>query len=121
MIARIWRGRVRPELLDEYRSYIEGTGLRDYAATPGNRGAYMLTRQGERYGEVITLSFWESESSIAAFAGNDITRARYYPEDERFLIDFPERVEHFETLGGSVESISPMNPYPGKSNVISLG
>ena len=90
MIARIWRGRVRPGLLEEYRSYIEGTGLRDYAQTPGNRDAYMLTREGPEYGEVTTLSFWDNEAALSAFAGDDITRARYYPEDQRFLVDFPE-------------------------------
>lgn len=96
MIARIWRGRVVAERLGEYRAYIEATGLADYKRTPGNLGAYMLTRPRDGYGEVITLSFWESEAAIAAFAGDDITRARYYPEDEKFLLDFPERVEHYE-------------------------
>ena len=96
MIARIWRGRVRPGMLEAYRAYIEGTGLRDYRATPGNLGAYMLTREHPDHGEVITLSFWESEEAIRAFAGDDLTRARYYPEDEAYLLDFPERVDHYE-------------------------
>lgn len=96
MIARIWRGRVRKGLIDEYRAYIEQTGLRDYRNTPGNRGAYMLTRDLPDYAEAITLSFWDSYDAIAAFAGAPVDRARYYPEDERFLLDFPERVEHYE-------------------------
>jgi len=96
MIARIWRGRVRPGMLDDYRTYIASTGLRDYHATPGNLGAYMLTREHADYGEVITFSFWDSYDSIARFAGNPVDRARYYPEDERFLLDFPERVEHYD-------------------------
>ena len=96
MIARIWRGRVHREMLEEYRAYISQTGLADYRATPGNQGAYMLARERDGYGEVITLSLWDREESIRAFAGDDLTRARYYPEDERFLLDFPERVEHYE-------------------------
>lgn len=96
MIARVWRGRVRSGMLDEYRSYIAQTGLRDYAATAGNCGAFMLTQERAGYGEVITLSFWDSAASIAAFAGEDIERARYYPEDERFLLEFPEHVEHYD-------------------------
>ena len=95
-IARIWRGRVRKELTEKYRAYIAGTGLADYRKTPGNHGAYMLTAPREDYGEVITLSFWDSRDSISAFAGDDIERARYYPEDEAYLLDFPERVEHYD-------------------------
>jgi predicted lactoylglutathione lyase/heme-degrading monooxygenase HmoA len=95
-VARIWRGRVRKELIDKYRAYIAATGLADYRKTPGNRGAYMLTAPREDDGEVITLSFWDSRDSIAAFAGEPIDRARYYPEDEAYLLDFPEMVEHYD-------------------------
>lgn len=96
MIARIWRGRVRADMLEEYRAYIAQTGLADYRATPGNQGAWMFTRERDGYGEVITLSLWDREESIAAFAGDDVTQARYYPEDERFLLEFPQRVDHYE-------------------------
>ncbi len=96
MIARVWRGRVHSGMLDEYRNYIAKTGLADYKSTPGNHGAWMFTRELDGYGEVITLSLWDHEESIAAFAGEDISRARYYPEDERFLLDFPEHVDHYD-------------------------
>ena len=33
-----------------------------------------------------TLSLWEYEDAIRAFAGDDIEAALLYPEDERFLI-----------------------------------
>jgi catechol 2,3-dioxygenase-like lactoylglutathione lyase family enzyme/heme-degrading monooxygenase HmoA len=95
-VARVWRGRVRDGMLPSYRRYIEATGLRDYRATPGNRGGYMLTAPREGYGEVVTLSFWDSYESIAAFAGEPIGRARYYPEDEAYLLDFPEFVDHYD-------------------------
>lgn len=98
MIARIWQGRIRAEDLDEYRDYIAGTGLADYRETPGNRGAQMLTRVDGDLAHVVTLSFWNDLESIRAFAGDDVTRARYYPEDERFLLDFPERVEHYDVV-----------------------
>lgn len=98
MIARIWQGRIRAQDVDEYRSYIASTGIADYRATPGNRGAQMLTRVDGDVAHVITLSFWDSVDSIRAFAGEDVTRARYYPQDEKFLLDFPEHAEHFDVL-----------------------
>jgi heme-degrading monooxygenase HmoA len=96
MIARVWRGRVRPGLLDEYRQYVAHECLPDYRATPGNLGAYIFTKESGDHGDVITLSFWDSYESIRGFAGEGISLARYYPEDPRFLLDFPEHVEHFE-------------------------
>lgn len=98
MIARIWQGRIRARDVDAYRAYIASTGLTDYRATPGNRGAQMLTRVEGDVGHVITISFWDDVESIRAFAGDDVTRARYYPEDQRFLLDFPERVEHYDVI-----------------------
>jgi heme-degrading monooxygenase HmoA len=104
MIARIWRGRIRASDVTAYREYIGATGLVDYRATPGNQGAYMLTRIGGETAHVITLSLWDRLESIRAFAGDDLTRARYYPQDERFLLEFPEHVEHFDVLGNSTNT-----------------
>jgi heme-degrading monooxygenase HmoA len=98
MIARIWRGRIRAVDVEAYRHYIAATGLTDYRSTPGNRGAYMLTRVERDIAHIITLSFWDDLESIRAFAGDDATRARYYPEDKRFLLEFAERVEHYDVL-----------------------
>ena len=39
MIARMWRGWVRTELIDEYVDIVERTGMAGYRATPGNLGA----------------------------------------------------------------------------------
>ena len=42
VIARSWRGAVRTADADAYAAYIDETGMQEYAATPGNRGAWML-------------------------------------------------------------------------------
>jgi hypothetical protein len=44
VIARMWRGWIRTEQANAYGAYITGTGLRKYAATPGNLGCQMWTR-----------------------------------------------------------------------------
>jgi heme-degrading monooxygenase HmoA len=95
MVARTWRGSTRREDADAYVVYIEGTGMRAYRQTPGNRGAWMLRRdEGDRT-EFITLSFWDSLESIRGFAGNDVDRAVFYPEDDRFLVEREETVKHW--------------------------
>jgi heme-degrading monooxygenase HmoA len=88
---------VRTERAAEYVDYILRTGMAEYRATPGNVDAQMLTRDlGDGRTEVLTMSWWESLDSIHAFAGDDITAAKYYPEDEEFLIGHEDVVTHYE-------------------------
>ncbi len=84
-----------------YADYIEETGMRAYRETPGNRGAWMLRRdEGDRT-EFVTLSFWDSLDAVRAFAGDDVERAVFYPEDDRFLVDRETRVLHYEIVSGA--------------------
>ena len=97
-IMREWRAEIRRALKDEYVAYVNATGIVGYRQTPGNLGAIVATRDidAERT-EIVTLSWWKDEASIRAFAGNDIGRARYYPEDDRYLLTRPETVQHYDS------------------------
>lgn len=95
IIQRRWAGRIRTADAAPYLAYVARTGAMDYAATPGNVGFQIISRDlGDGTTEVVTLSWWRSMEAIHRFAGDDADRALYYPEDDRFLIDRPERVEH---------------------------
>jgi heme-degrading monooxygenase HmoA len=98
MIARIWRGAVRPEDADEYGGYIARTGLAGYAATPGNQGAWMLRRDTGGLTEFVTFTLWESLDAVKGFAGEDYETARYYPEDDRYLVERDETCAHYEVV-----------------------
>jgi heme-degrading monooxygenase HmoA len=101
MILRRWAALIRTADEDAYRAYIEETGLADYGRTPGNLGFQMLFRAlGDGTSEVTTLSWWRTMDDITAFAGEDVERARYYPEDDRFLLSRPEKVEHHRVVAG---------------------
>ena len=99
-ILREWRAEIRRARSKEYVEYIRGTGIADYRKTPGNLGALIATRDidAERT-EVVTMSLWSTMDSIKAFAGNDPERARYYPEDEKFLLTRPQTVKHYLAYG----------------------
>jgi heme-degrading monooxygenase HmoA len=97
MIARIWRGWVRTERVDDYVAYIERTGIAEYRQTPDNRGAQMLTRDlGDGRTEVLTLSWWSSLDAVRGFAGDDIEVAKFYPEDDEFLVGRETTVAHYQ-------------------------
>lgn len=98
MIARIWRGATRATDADAYVDYLHTTGFTHYRSTPGNQGAFCFRRVVGDRAEFVTLSFWESEQAIEAFAGEDIGRAVFYPEDDRFLVARDLRVDHYEVV-----------------------
>ena len=102
MIMREWRGLLPRDKVDDYLEYLRVTGLSEYAATPGHRGTWVLLAQGVD-GEVDTaeytlLTLWESRDAIRAFAGEDIGKAKYYPEDHRYFLEMPEKVRHYEVI-----------------------
>jgi heme-degrading monooxygenase HmoA len=99
MIARIWTGHTPVEEYDAYLEYVLRTGIRDYRATPGNFGSWILRRRLGDTAEFVVISFWDSIESIEAFAGQDVEKARYYPEDDEYLLDKPKTVSHYEIAG----------------------
>jgi hypothetical protein len=98
MIARIWRGTVRESDQDTDYAYLQKTGLKEYAATPGNRGVYTLRRVANGQCEFVLLALWEWWDAIKAFAGPDYEKAVYYREDDKFLVDRGPQVLRYELL-----------------------
>ncbi|THG28163.1 hypothetical protein E6C64_18715 [Naasia lichenicola] len=71
--------------------------MRDYRATPGNLGAFaMFTDEPDGRTRVTTVSFWTSVEAIEAFAGEDVTTAVFYPDDDRYLVARETTVRHHE-------------------------
>lgn len=96
MIARIWTGVTGEEQADEYYEYIERTGIPGLTQTAGNRGVYVFRRFVGNEAHFMMISLWDSFDSITAFAGDDISKARLYPEDEGFLIRYDTTVTHYD-------------------------
>jgi heme-degrading monooxygenase HmoA len=110
MIARIWRGITLAEKADAYIDYLNETGLKDYAKTPGNLGVTMLRRLQGEHCEIVLISLWESMAAVRAFAGENPERSVYYPEDEQYLLEMEPLVRHYEVaeqlLPGDVDANS---------------
>jgi heme-degrading monooxygenase HmoA len=100
MIARTWHGIVSGEQAGAYHAYLLRTGVPDYQATPGNRGVYVLRRMEGALAHFVLMSLWDSLEAIRAFAGDDVERARYYPEDASYLLEMEPTVTHYEVLAG---------------------
>jgi heme-degrading monooxygenase HmoA len=98
MIARIWRGQTDAAHADKYLAYLQETGVKEIRETPGNSGVRLLRRIADGRAEFIFISFWDSLDAIKAFAGPDIERAVYFPEDEAYLLELEPTVAHYEAF-----------------------
>lgn len=98
MIARSWHGIVPKEKKQAYYEYLENTGLHDYRNTKGNKGVQVFCRDEDNETHFLLITFWDSYQSIKEFAGDDYEKARYYPEDEAFLLELEPYVKHYQIL-----------------------
>jgi heme-degrading monooxygenase HmoA len=98
LIARTWHGRVPAAKADAYHEYLLRTGVANYAKTAGNRGVYVLRHREGKVAHFLLITYWESVEAIKGFAGEDYERARYYPEDDDFLLEREPFVTHYEVL-----------------------
>ena len=105
MIARTWHGAVPAEKADAYHDYLLETGVPDYQETLGNRGVYVFRRTDGDTAHFLLLTLWDSLDVIRAFAGDDVEKARYYPEDEDYLLGLEPTVTHYEVLTSPGEAI----------------
>jgi heme-degrading monooxygenase HmoA len=98
VITRIWHGITRAEHADEYLDFLRGTGVADYKKTEGNESVEILRRiEGDKC-HFWTVTKWNSLGSIKEFAGEDYEKAKYYPEDAKYLLEFEPNVVHCETF-----------------------
>jgi heme-degrading monooxygenase HmoA len=98
MIAREWKCRV-PEVHSEgFTGYLYETGIKDSSVTPGCLGAQIFRRSFHGKIELTLITYWDELSSITAFAGNDISHARLYPEDEAYELEPDLSVQHYEVV-----------------------
>lgn len=98
MIARTWHGITDASKADEYLDYLNKTGIPEYRATQGNLGVYVLRRIEGNKAHFLLLTLWESEDAIKRFAGTNMEKAKYYPEDEQFLLELEPTATHYEVM-----------------------
>lgn len=96
MIARLWHGKTPVSKSDAYLEFLERRAVPDYESVDGCRDVFILRREADDGAHFLTLTFWESRDAIEQFTGPDIDRAKYYPEDDDFLLEFEPTVTHYE-------------------------
>ena len=90
-IARVWRGRTRPEMADAYEAYNYEAGIKPLIEKALAVQTFREDRENET--EFVTISYWESLQSMSSFTGGDPTRIHHLERDKDFLIELPKSVQ----------------------------
>lgn len=98
MIAREWKTRCPEQFKESFIQYLYQTGVSDASKTPGFKELKILSRTLGEHAEIILVTYWDCYDSIKAFAGEDISIAKLYPEDGRYHIDPDTHVTHYEVV-----------------------
>ena len=107
MICRIWHGRTPRTKAPAYASFLTRRAIPDYRAVEGNIDVAILLRHEHEVTHFLAVTHWQSEAAIRSFAGDDLLKAKYYPEDEQFLLEFEPTVQHFEVAAHEAAGAAP--------------
>ncbi len=98
MIARIWHGRTKIEEYEAYTEFLKRVAIPDYKKTEGFKKLTFLRNIKDDVAHFTLITFWENLEIIKNFAGEDFKKAKYYPEDKDYLLEFEEDVIHYEVF-----------------------
>jgi len=101
MVVRMWHGRVPTAKAQRYREFLNARAIPDYRSVPGNISVHILEQQDGVVTHFITMTFWADMAAIRGFAGDDVQVAKYYPDDQDFLLEYEAHVQHYDVVGSA--------------------
>jgi heme-degrading monooxygenase HmoA len=95
LIGRIWFGRTRKELADEYLKYNYENGVLEIEKKPGNLGVQLFRKINADVAEFTVISYWSSMEAMEAMHDDsgDVRRVVHLEMDPHYILELPEFVE----------------------------
>jgi len=100
---RIWKGRVPRSLGDEYEKFLIERAVPDYSSVEGLEGIYFARSDTEEETRFILITLWNSMEAMTRFTGGDPYKAKYYPEDDKYLLEKTPNVEIYKIFYHKVQ------------------
>jgi heme-degrading monooxygenase HmoA len=94
MIIRTWHGRTRLRDGDDYEAFMKNTAAPDYSSITGLQHLYFTRRDEGDVAHFLLITLWDSMDAIRNFAGENPDLAKYYPEDDEFLLEKETRSQN---------------------------
>jgi heme-degrading monooxygenase HmoA len=96
MIVRLWHGRTSLSKADAYAEFMKERAAPDYASIDGLKKLYFLRRIESEAAHFLLVTLWDCMESVKKFAGENPEKAKYYPEDDSFLLEKEETSALYE-------------------------
>lgn len=96
-ITRIWHGKTKKEKADEYLLILNRTGIADYKKAKGIKSVKILRKDTELESHFWIISEWEDKDSVNLYTSGNWEEAKYYDEDDEFLLEKEEHVLNLES------------------------
>jgi len=97
-IMRLWHGEVSIEKADEYEKFMIEKAAPDYGSVDGLLKLYFQRRNEDKSAHFLLVTIWDSLESIKKFAGAEPELAKYYPEDDKFLLKKEKNTSMYEVF-----------------------
>ena len=107
MIARTWTAHASRPGTDAYVEFFRLTLTPQLASLEGHRGAVVLRSPvADDDVHITVITFWESMTAVARFAGSSPDVAVVEPEARALLTSFDARVQHHEVAFARIEGMA---------------
>src|SRR5262249_6100046 len=96
MIARHWRGLVKPDRAAEYENHLNTDTFPGLIRIDGFLGGSILKRSVANGVGFLVISRWASLDAIARVFGPDAEAALVPPKAQAMMIEYDRRAKHYE-------------------------
>ena len=86
------------EKADEYEKFMIDRAAPDYGSVEGLIKLYFQRKNEEKKAHFLLITLWNSIDSVRNFAGDNPEIAKYYPEDDYFLLEKEKHVSMYEVF-----------------------
>jgi len=80
---------------DKYKRFLVVRAVPDYSSVDGLLKLYFTRKDEDGISHFLLLTVWEFLDAIRKFAGDDPELAKYYPEDDEYLLEKKKYVQHY--------------------------
>ena len=84
---RLWHGEVDIDKADDYEKLMIEKAVPYYSSVDGLLSLSFQRRNKDTKAHFLLVTIWDSLDSIKQFAGAEPELAKYYPEDDHFLLE----------------------------------
>ncbi len=90
MIVRMWHGMVEASKAQEYAEFMKERAVPDYSSVDGLKKLLFLKDVKADVAHFLLVTHWDSMEAVKKFAGENPEKAKYYPEDDDYLLEKEE-------------------------------